>query len=49
MTVVESGMIYSVALICEVTLYFMGLNSFYIIYDPIGQLTVCFGTSVYSH
>ncbi|KAF9814965.1 hypothetical protein IEO21_04815 [Rhodonia placenta] len=38
-TVVESGMIYSVALICEVTLYFMGLNSFYIIYDPIGQLT----------
>ncbi|CCM04916.1 uncharacterized protein FIBRA_07113 [Fibroporia radiculosa] len=37
--VIESGMIYSVALICEVTLYFMGLNSFYIIYDPIGQLT----------
>jgi len=37
--VVESGMIYSVALICEVTLYFLGLNSFYIVYDPIGQLT----------
>jgi len=37
--VIESGMIYSVALICEVTLYFMGLNSFYIVYDPIGQLT----------
>ncbi|KZT11847.1 uncharacterized protein LAESUDRAFT_641340 [Laetiporus sulphureus 93-53] len=37
--VIESGMIYSVALICEVTLYFLGLNSFYIVYDPIGQLT----------
>ncbi|PCH40268.1 hypothetical protein WOLCODRAFT_23952 [Wolfiporia cocos MD-104 SS10] len=37
--IVESGMIYSVALICEVTLYFLGLNSFYIVYDPIGQLT----------
>lgn len=38
--IIESGMIYSVALICEVTLYFLGLNSFYIVYDPIGQLTV---------
>jgi len=37
--VIESGMIYSIALICEVTLYFLGLNSFYIVYDPIGQLT----------
>ncbi|KAH9841392.1 uncharacterized protein C8Q71DRAFT_853791 [Rhodofomes roseus] len=37
--IVESGMIYSIALICEVTLYFLGLNSFYIVYDPIGQLT----------
>ncbi|KZT73959.1 hypothetical protein DAEQUDRAFT_761897 [Daedalea quercina L-15889] len=37
--IIESGMIYSVALICEVTLYFLGLNSFYIVYDPIGQLT----------
>jgi hypothetical protein len=39
--IIESGMIYSVALICEITLYFLGSNAFYIIYDPIAQLTVC--------
>ena len=38
--IIESGMIYSVALICELTLYFLGSNAFYIIYDPIAQLTV---------
>ncbi|GBE85106.1 predicted protein [Sparassis crispa] len=37
--VIESGMIYSVALICEISLYFLNLNAFYIVYDPIGQLT----------
>lgn len=39
--VIESGMIYSVALICEITLYFLSSNAFYIVYDPIAQLTVC--------
>lgn len=39
--IIESGMIYSVALICEITLYFLNSNAFYIIYDPIAQLTVC--------
>jgi len=37
--VIESGMIYSVALICEIALYFLNNNAFYIVYDPIGQLT----------
>ena len=40
--VIESGMIYSVALVCEITLYFLSSNAFYIVYDPIAQLTVCF-------
>lgn len=38
--VIESGMIYSIALIFEITLYFIGSNAFYIVYDPIAQLTV---------
>ena len=38
--IIESGMIYSVALICEITLYFLSSNAFYIVYDPIAQLTV---------
>ena len=38
--IIESGMIYSVALICELALYFLGSNAFYIVYDPIAQLTV---------
>ena len=38
--IIESGMIYSIALVCEITLYFLGSNSFYIVYDPIAQLTV---------
>lgn len=33
-------MIYSFALIVEITLYFIGSNAFYIVYDPIAQLTV---------
>ncbi|KAI8976301.1 hypothetical protein BD414DRAFT_509665 [Trametes punicea] len=37
--IIESGMIYSVALVCEITLYFLGSNAFYIVYDPIAQLT----------
>ena len=38
--IIESGMIYSAALIIEIALYFAGSNGFYIIYDPIAQLTV---------
>lgn len=38
--IVESAMIYSFALIVEITLYFIGSNAFYIVYDPIAQLTV---------
>lgn len=38
--VVESGAIYSSALAIEITLYFLNTNAFYIIYDPIAQLTV---------
>ncbi|OJT13692.1 hypothetical protein TRAPUB_9791 [Trametes pubescens] len=37
--IVESAMIYSFALIVEITLYFIGSNAFYIVYDPIAQLT----------
>lgn len=37
--IIESGMVYSVALICEITLYFLNSNAFYIVYDPIAQLT----------
>lgn len=38
--IIESGMVYSVALVCEITLYFLKSNAFYIVYDPIAQLTV---------
>lgn len=38
--VIESAMIYSAALVIEITLYFIGSNAFYIVYDPIAQLTV---------
>lgn len=38
--VIESGMIYSAALIIEIACYFAGSNAFYILYDPIAQLTV---------
>lgn len=37
--VIESGMIYSAALIIEIACYFAGSNAFYILYDPIAQLT----------
>jgi len=40
--VIESGMIYSAALIIEIACYFAGSNAFYILYDPIAQLTVSF-------
>jgi len=40
--VIESGMIYSAALIIEIACYFSGSNAFYILYDPIAQLTVSF-------
>lgn len=38
--IIESGMIYSAALIIEIACYFAGSNAFYILYDPIAQLTV---------
>lgn len=38
--VVESGAIYSSALVIEIALYFVKTNGFYIVYDPIAQLTV---------
>jgi len=38
--VIESGAIYSSALVIEITLYFLKTNAFYIVYDPIAQLTV---------
>ena len=38
--IIESAMIYSAALAIEITLYFIGSNAFYIVYDPIAQLTV---------
>ena len=38
--IIESAMIYSAALVIEITLYFIGSNAFYIVYDPIAQLTV---------
>lgn len=44
--IIESGMIYSVALICELTLYFLGSNAFYIVYDPIAQLTAITPTMI---
>jgi len=37
--VIESGAIYSSALVIEITLYFLNTNAFYIVYDPIAQLT----------
>ena len=40
--IIESGMVYSIALVCEITLYFLNSNAFYIVYDPIAQLTVSF-------
>jgi len=41
-TVIESGAIYSVALILEIALYLINSNAFYIVYDPIAQLTVSY-------
>ena len=38
--IIESAMIYSTAVLIEIILYFPGNNAFYIVYDPIAQLTV---------
>lgn len=38
--VIESGLIYSSVLVIEIVLYVLGDNAFYIVYDPIAQLTV---------
>lgn len=38
--IIESGMIYSSVLVIEIVLYVLGDNAFYIVYDPIAQLTV---------
>ena len=38
--IIESAMIYSTAILIEIVLYFSGNNAFYIVYDPIAQLTV---------
>ena len=45
--IIESGMLYSIALICEITLYFLNSNAFYIVYDPIAQLTVRLRTQLF--
>jgi len=44
--VIESGAIYSSALIIEIALYFLNNNAFYIIYDPIAQLTAITPTMI---
>ncbi|KAI0339096.1 hypothetical protein BDW22DRAFT_1457476 [Trametopsis cervina] len=44
--IIESGMVYSLALICEITLYFLDSNAFYIVYDPIAQLTAIVPTLI---
>ena len=46
--IIESAMIYSAALVIEITLYFIGSNAFYIVYDPIAQLTVSISLNVTS-
>jgi hypothetical protein len=38
--VVESGSVYSSALLVQIILYFMNSNGFFIAYDPITQLMV---------
>jgi hypothetical protein len=40
--IIESGAIYSAALVFEITFYVLHSNAFYIVYDPIAQLTVNF-------
>jgi hypothetical protein len=37
--IIESGAIYSAALVFEITFYVLHSNAFYIVYDPIAQLT----------
>ena len=38
--IIESGAIYSSAVLIEIILYFLPHNAFYIVYDPIAQLVV---------
>ena len=38
--IIESAAIYSTAVLIEIILYFSNSNAFYIVYDPIAQLTV---------
>ncbi|PIL30565.1 hypothetical protein GSI_07265 [Ganoderma sinense ZZ0214-1] len=44
--IIESAMIYSTALLIEIILYFSGNNAFYIVYDPIAQLTGIVPTTI---
>ncbi|EIM89322.1 uncharacterized protein STEHIDRAFT_43955, partial [Stereum hirsutum FP-91666 SS1] len=44
--VIESGMIYSSTLVIEITLYFLNNDAYYIIYDPIAQLTGIVSTMI---
>ncbi|TCD70178.1 hypothetical protein EIP91_004648 [Steccherinum ochraceum] len=44
--VVESGMICALALGCEITLFFMSSNAFYLVYNPIAQLTAIVPTTI---
>ncbi|TBU26459.1 hypothetical protein BD309DRAFT_902340 [Dichomitus squalens] len=44
--IIESAMVYSAALVIEITLYFCGSNAFYIVYDPIAQLTGIVPTTI---
>ncbi|KAI1784141.1 hypothetical protein LXA43DRAFT_245472 [Ganoderma leucocontextum] len=46
MLIIESAMIYSAALLIEIILYFSGNNAFYIVYDPIAQLTGIVPTTI---
>ncbi|THU90514.1 hypothetical protein K435DRAFT_781228, partial [Dendrothele bispora CBS 962.96] len=45
-TVIESGSVYSTALILEIAFYLANSNVFYIVYDPIAQLTALMPTSI---
>ncbi|TBU26036.1 hypothetical protein BD311DRAFT_779859 [Dichomitus squalens] len=44
--IIESAMIYSTAVLIEIVLYFSGNNAFYIVYDPIAQLTGMVPTTI---
>ncbi|RPD59167.1 hypothetical protein L226DRAFT_510298 [Lentinus tigrinus ALCF2SS1-7] len=46
MLIIESAMIYSAAVLIEIVLYFTNSNAFYIVYDPIAQLTAIVPTLI---